>query len=746
MGNLTVKESGEMVNIISPNVNNITSFKVYFSPKQEGTGNPSPENVREIVGWNGVEGYKCGKNMAHIFGYGAVNINDTDVNKYHTTNTYGTTINTTIYESPDTPLIIEQSQAPNSTIKNTFQNGYVVVGVDNLIFEKRYNVSFKISNITNNLLNIELDTIQLIVPTGTSKGVSEIIGDTVIFKNVLFSQNAKVPQRQGFEIRICGLSFTLSEFMVTAVDNEDFTYEPFQGTTTSINWTDTIENIYGGYVDLVTGELVQSYHCYQITGQETFTNSGSNWVTAYVSPQGMQASLVKNGFCTHYPYSPYTKDAIGVMFNEHTITFDQRIGDATYWKNFCTEQYNNGTPVTLVYEIKTPFTVATLSPTQLSTLKGQNNFWSNADYVEIEYELTETFDIQKAKRKIILNQPHVESTSGTIAKPETDMIGKIKECKIHFMPVQQSDSDPTPDNIVPVTGWTGIDVYQAFVEYPITPMTKTTEDYGVKWIVDEDGLMTAYGTPTAFTGANLGMIDVNGDETLYGVVTGSLNNVTFNKPTLLDSNSHSINYSAGDGILITGLDLSLYNDVKRIRVSLKRSGNVFMSGSCNAIIWKDKKPTISTTSIDWTNVAGTIYGGYVDLISGELVVTQIIIKDKWGNWEQSGVLDNHVRKTHDFQYAVKGGSASQYCLSNVTSNYVWSNSQDTVHYYVSSTGRLAYMILPTDFDENTDVEVVGTLVEPITYQLTPQQLTTLRGINNIWSSANGEVEIKYWKH
>ena len=874
MGNLTVKESGEMVNIISPNVNNITSFKVHFSPKQEGTGDPSPENVREIVGWNGVEGYKCGKNMAHIVGYSAKSMNNPYASRF-LTNNYGTTINTI---EPINEVIVTQSTWDDSKDKWHYNNGYLDIIDDNLVFGQWYKISFKVTNIINNPLNCSLSNIRVLTPKGS--GFNVYIDGDYVYTIVQYLPITSLPERHHIEIRNCGMSFTMSDFMVTAVDNEDYIYEPFQYGTVPINWSTNIKkwtytdiivpdnystnnfngygnnlwdniiedipsewfgksltysvyidraespynsyddarvwfygdsttmkeasstyriteasssgrswvtftipdgttklalglylskgsraynpqlefgelptdyqsyvgNIYGGYVDLVTGEIVQTYHCYQITGQETFTNVGSNWVSIYVSPQGMQASLTKNGFCTHYPYSPYTKDAIGVMFNEHTVTFDQRIGDATYWKNFCTEQYNNGTPVTLVYEIKTPFTAATLSPTQLSTLKGQNNFWSNADYVEIEYELTETFDIQKTKRKIILNQPHVESTSGTIAKPETDMIGKIKECKIHFMPVQQGDSDPTPDNIVPITGWTGIDVYQAFVEYPITPMVNTTTGYGVKWVVDKDGLMTAYGTPTAYTGAVLGAIDVNGDETLYGAIAGSLNNVTFNKPTLLDSNGKNVVYTAGDGILQTGLDLSLYSDIKKIRVPIKRSGNVFMSGSCNAIIWKDKKPTIFTTTIDWTDIAGTIYGGYVDLISGELVVTQTIIKDKWGNWEQNGVLDNHVRKTHDFQYRVKGGSASQYCLSNVTSNYVWSNSQDTVHYYAASTGRLAYMILPTDFDENTDVEVVGTLVEPITYQLTSQQLTTLRGINNIWSSANGEVEIKYWKH
>ena len=810
-----------MVNIISPNVNNITSFKVHFSPKQEGTGDPSPENVREIVGWDDVEVHTRGKNLLKYWkngyysrsgGYfypGANNAGFYPIRVKKTDSIYFSVIApiasgsiaffTDEYDfNPDT-FISQKSIASSETGRITRkieppQDCWMYLQIDyqskrtaENAFEKEPQIEIGSSptnyepnqseTINYSFYNQEIDCLDptmnwYIGEKGTYR-LCEFIDKEILRTVTVTVKDSSIDSSNmyfGFSgdannANTLGYTWVIEKGQLTGRNTNEVYYpteykgnycryfivypstdEVFNTLRAKYDIRINGQDFFGGYVDLVTGELVQTYHCYQITGQETFTNVGSNWVTIYVSPQGMQASLTKNGFCTHYPYSPYTKDAIGVMFNEHTVTFDQRIGDATYWKNFCTKQYNNGTPVTLVYEIKTPFTAATLSPTQLSTLKGQNNFWSNADYVEIEYELTETFDIQKAKRKIILNQPHVESTSGTIAKPETDMIGKIKECKIHFMPVQQGDGDPTPDNIVPVTGWTGIDVYQAFVEYPITPIVNTTTGYGVKWVVDKDGLMTAYGTPTAYTGASLGMIDVNGDETLYGVITGSLNNVTFNKPTLLDSNGHSINYSAGDGILISGLDLSLYNDVKRIRVALKRSGNVFMSGSCNAIIWKDKKPTISTTSIDWTDIAGTIYGGYVDLISGKLVVTQIIIKDKWGNWEQSGVLDNHVRKTHDFQYTVKGGSASQYCLSNVTSNYVWSNSQDTAHYYVSSTGRLAYMILPTDFDENTDVEVVGTLVEPITYQLTPQQLTTLRGINNIWSSANGEVEIKYWKH
>ncbi len=36
--------------------------------------------------------------------------------------------------------------------------------------------------------------------------------------------------------------------------------------------------------------------------------------------------------------------------------------------------------------------------------------------------------------------------------------------------------------------------------------------------------------------------------------------------------------------------------------------------------------------------------------------------------------------------------------------------------------------------------------EPIHYQLTPQQILTLKGTNNVYSDMNGQTEIKYWKH
>lgn len=63
MARMTVKNQGELLQFFSAGDANISSCKVYFSPKQSGEGTPSPENVRPIEGWNGVEVTHCGKNL-----------------------------------------------------------------------------------------------------------------------------------------------------------------------------------------------------------------------------------------------------------------------------------------------------------------------------------------------------------------------------------------------------------------------------------------------------------------------------------------------------------------------------------------------------------------------------------------------------------------------------------------------------------------------------------------------------------
>ena len=131
----------------------IKDCKVTFTPTQYGS-NSSLTNVRGIYGLGGITIRKAaGKNIGHIIGYSAWNTNSPVASEFSLTNSYGTTLSTTTFTLPDTSLVITQSQWPNTTQVYSYQNGYFAVAFDNLTFYKRYNVSFKVTDITNNPLN-----------------------------------------------------------------------------------------------------------------------------------------------------------------------------------------------------------------------------------------------------------------------------------------------------------------------------------------------------------------------------------------------------------------------------------------------------------------------------------------------------------------------------------------------------------------------------------------------------------------
>lgn len=62
----------------------------------------------------------------------------------------------------------------------------------------------------------------------------------------------------------------------------------------------------------------------------------------------------------------------------------------------------------------------------------------------------------ESRRTIIQNQPHIASQSGSIANFSTDVKGLLKKCVVDFVPIQEGTGDPSPSNVRPITGFTGI--------------------------------------------------------------------------------------------------------------------------------------------------------------------------------------------------------------------------------------------------------------------------------------------------
>lgn len=69
----------------------------------------------------------------------------------------------------------------------------------------------------------------------------------------------------------------------------------------------------------------------------------------------------------------------------------------------------------------------------------------------------DTTNLLESRRRILLTTPHLESP--TPANPlifKSNMTTKLKECKIHFSPVQEGEGDPSPENVRPISGWDGV--------------------------------------------------------------------------------------------------------------------------------------------------------------------------------------------------------------------------------------------------------------------------------------------------
>lgn len=757
MGNLTVKENGEMINFISPNVSKITSFKVHFSPKQEGTGDPSPDNVREITGWNGVEGYGSGKNIFNGI-----------MRKGNYNTTTGEFENTNWYTSELLPV------KPNTK--------YAFVKDGELNFPP---YSYQFNEQKQYISNTYTTSTKIVTTRNETKYIAITISASAFNNNYL------------------------DNFMICEGNN----INAIRDITASIDWTEDVGTVYGGYVDLISGELVEEEKLWiKNTSEMNSTNSSfAGWRNSGIK------SIIGETNTSFYLQilnigNYYTVNTTGNYDNLY-------LPNSTY-KLTQDEWKEKAIDVKIVAPLATPITHQ-LTPQQLSTLKGQNNFWSNADYVEIEYELIETFDIQKAKRKIILNQPHVESASGDLVTFDTDIKGKLKECKVYFSPVQEGEGDPSPDNVRNITGWNGVRV------------GLPDEYQEVEWIQSTERkqfILLPYGFEETDTVTITASIDTEYTKDRFIIAPATWNNNNnrfamvgvFANVYCIGYGNHTTNYTRlepmtnNDGDMhtwtfankifeITDLGLSIdvsditfggvtsnlklfygYNSNINGKLSyykhVKLNGEVYEFIPCyrksddeiglydikNHVFYtnngtgsflKGKDVNNIATNINWTDNIGTVYGGYVDVTGGELVVDRAMTTNPvWSLRNSDGdrpwirleiktlfpPAGEERKKAREMIICSKartaantGGNVPESAL-----NYgIWSYDMDTTRIYMPE----GY----TEADAQTymeNIQIVYPLAEPIHYQLTPQQLLTLKGINNVYSDANGQTEIKYWKH
>lgn len=265
--------------------------------------------------------------------------------------------------------------------------------------------------------------------------------------------------------------------------------------------------------------------------------------------------------------------------------------------------------------------------------------------------------------------------------------------------------------------------------------TPNSDSYMSLVVYDKDG--TRY---SDIVGAASSLID--------GVTTIKKENATYNNG-ISKIYAYSIAGNWGDSRNYT-LSISDFQlEVGSSATSFEPYSNICpISGWTEANVTVKDDATSPTTTNTYTisfSSAGTVYGGTLDVLTGELVVDRVSIK---GEWIQYASSNGYIA----YQKGVpnpKGSNLLCNPISNMISKYGSFSSANMdkniiqLYHISGESSVMAYMALQEDASDD-DVELVYELATPQTYTLTATQIATLLGNNTIYADT-GDISVEYVK-
>lgn len=349
-----------------------------------------------------------------------------------------------------------------------------------------------------------------------------------------------------------------------------------------------------------------------------------------------------------------------------------------------------------------------------------------------------------------------DTATGNPVVFSTEVAKPLVSLKASFLPIQSSGT-PSPENVLPITGWTGVDVCCAGKNLVDVSGFLSKSSGGIDYTNNGDGTITFDGTCTGFNPQGIVFpvylpagkyyFSLNNDKVKTGtgnvyIGFSDINNVDYGTSLNAIDNKAVINATAPIKRFYMNVFTGAVLDNVTIKPMLVKADN-----------YADFEPYNGTTyPVTW-QTHGTIYGGYVDLVTGEVWETWFVANFLWSDKWYGSELTNTERRVFKLPQGVVPKESSYYndhkaeTVCNV-SNWLWSFSDDSVHYYIGKDGQenTAIVFMPIGTSENTEIQVGGLLATPVLLAtLTPQQITALKGSNTIWSDANGDCEVTYLK-
>jgi len=379
-----------------------------------------------------------------------------------------------------------------------------------------------------------------------------------------------------------------------------------------------------------------------------------------------------------------------------------------------------------------------------------------ADYSELSDTVDGLVDTTEDLSEKVLKAFPTGSASGAVASfPDGADNIPMKSVIAHIEPVQSGSGDPSPDNVRPISGFTGATVVCTNKNL-CKVMSDTSFSDGLTVTVQEDGGLKIVGTS-----ASMHAMDLIRPFETYGknikpgkyrlLVTGS--GTGFDGVEAVASSVGIQVYKDNVSVIITrDNDVTIPEDYEWCYAKLRIGINTFDCIVYPMIYRIDDEeklddtwqvPETATYPITFDS-AGTVYGGYVDLVSGVLTVTHKSVDLSSLTWVVTGeyyrartpsgcmreiggvdILSSHF---------VKYPNVGKPCIRVNDRNY---SATDWTVVYNSGAESLE------DFQTLiSGATLVYPLEMPLIYQLSKNAITSLLGQNNVWCDA-GDIEVDY---
>lgn len=352
-----LEESGNPV-VCYPVAGYPLGVKASWEPMQEGTGTPSPENIRPIKGRDSVKIERCGENLLP-FGERIENIYTQQ-----------------LMTSDD--LLLLSKACAGQTLTLTFS-----VETKNIVFEDvvedewRKRIGFECHGTLAD--GREVYTLQCwldnanneLTKNGKKTKTLTVTMPKLASGNLMFyAQNIKSG------------SFVAYDFGIYAGTTAPTTYKPYIGQTNTLTLPETV---YGGEVDAVTGDGKETWKMLTLDGTERWIMSSVvEGIRSFFVPSAvtdMPIATTTTEVCTHYKILNYNDGTESAFLSAEPYAYINtgRFNSVEELKSYLAAQYAAGTPVQICYKLAEPVSFTATGAQPIPALAGANTVLTDAD-------------------------------------------------------------------------------------------------------------------------------------------------------------------------------------------------------------------------------------------------------------------------------------------------------------------------------------------------------------------------------